>query len=130
MMELLVLGSGGPFLNVRRASSAFVVTLTDGRRILVDAGGGAFDRLGAAGGRARDLDLGPDASVDHGRPALIAWDKHSVKECHHRQYEWPRRAATVTMDPCPRVMKGTRSDVEHPRSWPEVSSVSLAAQLP
>ena len=39
MMELLVLGSGGPFLNASRASSAFVVTLTDGRRILVDAGG-------------------------------------------------------------------------------------------
>ena len=56
-MELLVLGSGGPFLNARRASSGFLVTLADGRRILIDAGGGAFDRLGAAGGGARDLDL-------------------------------------------------------------------------
>jgi ribonuclease BN (tRNA processing enzyme) len=44
-LELVVLGSGGPGA-VGRAASSFVV-LVDGKpRILVDAGGGAFARLG------------------------------------------------------------------------------------
>ncbi|MDQ2761188.1 MAG: hypothetical protein M3Y17_12375 [Actinomycetota bacterium] len=49
MLELLVLGSGGPLANPRRASSGYVLTLDDGRRILIDAGGGTFERLGRAG---------------------------------------------------------------------------------
>jgi ribonuclease BN (tRNA processing enzyme) len=55
--ELLVLGSGGPFINPGRASSAFILTTDDGRRILIDAGGGAFERMGQAGISAAELEL-------------------------------------------------------------------------
>lgn len=55
-LELLVLGSGGPGAT-GRASSSYVV-LTDGTpRILVDAGSGAFVRLGEAGLSLSALDL-------------------------------------------------------------------------
>ncbi|MDQ2760664.1 MAG: hypothetical protein M3Y17_09620 [Actinomycetota bacterium] len=48
MLELLVLGSGGSFVTPRRVSSGYVLTLGDGRRILIDAGGGTFEGLGRA----------------------------------------------------------------------------------
>jgi ribonuclease BN (tRNA processing enzyme) len=57
MTELLVLGSGGPFVNPRRASSGYVLTRDDGTRLLVDAGGGTFERLGRAGIAAAGFDL-------------------------------------------------------------------------
>lgn len=44
-LELLVLGSGGPFANPRRASSSYVLAGGD-TTLLVDAGGGAHLRLG------------------------------------------------------------------------------------
>jgi len=45
---ITILGSGGPFANATRASSGYVVW-TEGRpAILLDAGGGAFERLGRA----------------------------------------------------------------------------------
>lgn len=48
-MELLVLGSGGPFAQPSRASSSYVVFSQGQPRLLVDCGGGAFERLGRAG---------------------------------------------------------------------------------
>ncbi len=45
-LEVLVLGSGGPFANPLRASSAYLVRVAGGRSLLVDAGGGTFLRLG------------------------------------------------------------------------------------
>lgn len=57
MPELLVLGSGGPFINPRRASSGFLLTADDGRRVLVDAGGGVFERMGQAVVGAAELEL-------------------------------------------------------------------------
>jgi ribonuclease BN (tRNA processing enzyme) len=57
MTEVLVLGSGGPFVNPRRASSGYVLTRDDGERVLVDAGGGTFERLGRAGIAAAEFDL-------------------------------------------------------------------------
>jgi ribonuclease BN (tRNA processing enzyme) len=57
MPELMVLGSGGPFVNPQRASSGYVLTSDDGSRLLMDAGGGAFERLGRAGVGAADFDL-------------------------------------------------------------------------
>ena len=49
MTELLVLGSGGPLVNPRRASSGYVLSTDTGSRVLLDAGGGAFERLGRSG---------------------------------------------------------------------------------
>jgi len=57
MTELLVLGSGGPFVNPRRASSGYVLTTDAGSRILMDAGGGTFERLGHTGIGAAEFDL-------------------------------------------------------------------------
>ena len=47
-LELIVLGSGGPGA-VGRASTCFVLSLDGTPKILVDAGSGAFVRLGEAG---------------------------------------------------------------------------------
>ena len=62
-----MLGSGGPFANPRRASSSYVLTLSDGRRLLVDAGGGVFERLGRAEIGAAELDpvLLTHLHIDH-----------------------------------------------------------------
>jgi ribonuclease BN (tRNA processing enzyme) len=55
-LELLVLGSGGPGATGRAASS-YVLLLDETPRILVDAGPGAFVRLGEAKVALADLDL-------------------------------------------------------------------------
>jgi ribonuclease BN (tRNA processing enzyme) len=55
-LELIVLGSGGPGA-VGRASTCFVLSLDGTPRILVDAGSGAFARLGEAGVSLDRLDL-------------------------------------------------------------------------
>jgi ribonuclease BN (tRNA processing enzyme) len=48
-LAVRVLGSGGPFVNAHRASSGYLVQLDGRPRLLVDAGGGTFERLGRAG---------------------------------------------------------------------------------
>jgi ribonuclease BN (tRNA processing enzyme) len=55
-LELLVLGSGGPGA-VGRASTCFVLSLDGTPRILIDAGSGAFVRLGQANLSLDRLDL-------------------------------------------------------------------------
>jgi len=55
-LELIVLGSGGPGA-VGRASTCFILSLDGTPRILVDAGSGAFARLGEAGISLDHLDL-------------------------------------------------------------------------
>lgn len=55
-LELIVLGSGGPGAG-GRASTCFVLSLDGTPRILVDAGSGAFVRLGEAGVALDRLDL-------------------------------------------------------------------------
>jgi ribonuclease BN (tRNA processing enzyme) len=55
-VEVQVLGSGGPELEDRRASSSYLV-LQDGRpRILVDSGGGSALQFGRAGAHVSQLD--------------------------------------------------------------------------
>jgi len=44
-----VLGSGGPIADRHRASSGYVVSVDAKPRILVDAGGGTFERIGRSG---------------------------------------------------------------------------------
>ncbi len=55
-LDLIVLGSGGPDA-VGRASTCFVLSLDGSPRILIDAGSGAFVRLGEAGLALDHLDL-------------------------------------------------------------------------
>lgn len=74
-VELQVLGSGGPELEDKRASSSYLV-LQDGRpRILVDSGGGSSLRFGQAGAHVAQLDaiLFTHLHVDHSAdfPALM-----------------------------------------------------------
>src|ERR1700746_3847619 len=56
-VALQVLGSGGPELQDRRASSSYLVW-EDGRaRVLVDAGGGSALRFGESGAQMSQLDV-------------------------------------------------------------------------
>src|SRR5579871_4139223 len=55
-LDLIVLGSGGPDA-VGRASTCFVLSVDGSPRILIDAGSGAFVRLGEAGLSLDHLDL-------------------------------------------------------------------------
>lgn len=70
-----VLGSGGPELETKRASSAYLVWIGGKARALVDIGGGAALRFGESGARIADLDaiFLTHLHVDHTAdlPALI-----------------------------------------------------------
>ncbi|MDB6044797.1 MAG: beta-lactamase-like protein [Gammaproteobacteria bacterium] len=74
-VEVQVLGSGGPELEDKRASSSYLVW-QDGRpRILIDSGGGSALRFGQAGAHVAQLDaiLFTHLHVDHSAdfPALM-----------------------------------------------------------
>ena len=74
-VELQVLGSGGPELEDKRASSSYLIW-QDGRpRVLVDSGGGSALRFGQAGAHVAQLDviLFTHLHIDHSAdfPALI-----------------------------------------------------------
>lgn len=66
-LDVTVLGSGGPFVNARRASSGYLVRLDGRPRLLVDAGVGTFERLGRAGVDPAGLDavLLTHLHIDH-----------------------------------------------------------------
>jgi ribonuclease BN (tRNA processing enzyme) len=70
-----VLGSGGPELGDKRASSSYLVWIDGKPRVLVDIGGGAALRFGESGATVSDLDviLLTHLHVDHTAdlPALI-----------------------------------------------------------
>ena len=74
-IELQVLGSGGPEMQAKRASSGYLVWRDGKARVLVDSGGGSALRFGESGAAMSDLDvivfthLHADHSVDF--PALI-----------------------------------------------------------
>src|SRR4029077_6523699 len=84
-VQVQVLGSGGPELEDKRASSSYLVW-QDGRpRILIDSGGGSALRFGQAGAHVAQLDaiLFTHLHIDHSAdfPALI---KSSYFEERHR----------------------------------------------
>jgi ribonuclease BN (tRNA processing enzyme) len=70
-----VLGSGGPELEDKRASSSYLVWQDGRARVLVDAGGGSALRFGESGARMSQLDviLFTHFHVDHSAdfPALV-----------------------------------------------------------
>ena len=70
-----VLGSGGPELQTKRASSSYLVWIDSKARVLVDAGGGSALRFGESGAQMADLDviLFTHLHADHASdlPALI-----------------------------------------------------------
>jgi ribonuclease BN (tRNA processing enzyme) len=74
-VQLQVLGSGGPELEDKRASSSYLIW-QDGRpRILIDSGGGSALRFGQAGAHVAQLDavLFTHLHIDHSAdfPALL-----------------------------------------------------------
>ena len=70
-----VLGSGGPEVGDKRASSSYLVWRDGKARVLVDVGGGSSDNFGRSGAEMEDLDLilFTHFHVDHSAdlPALI-----------------------------------------------------------
>jgi ribonuclease BN (tRNA processing enzyme) len=74
-VQVQVLGSGGPELADKRASSSYLVWISGKPRVLVDIGGGAALRFGESGATVSDLDviLLTHLHVDHSAdlPALI-----------------------------------------------------------
>ncbi len=70
-----MLGSGGPEVRDKRASSSYLIWLDGKARVLVDAGGGAALRFGESGARVSDLDvvLLSHLHVDHSAdlPVLV-----------------------------------------------------------
>lgn len=56
-VQVQVLGSGGPELQDKRASSGYLVWLEGKPRVLVDIGGGAALRFGESGATVSDLDV-------------------------------------------------------------------------
>jgi ribonuclease BN (tRNA processing enzyme) len=56
-IELQVLGSGGPEMQDKRASSSYLIWQDGKPRVLIDSGGGSALRFGEAGATVSDLDL-------------------------------------------------------------------------
>jgi len=57
-LSVMVLGSGGPIGTAEGRASASYLVFVDGQpKILMDAGGGAYQRLAASGTDIRDLDI-------------------------------------------------------------------------
>jgi ribonuclease BN (tRNA processing enzyme) len=85
-VELQVLGSGGPELEDKRASSSYLVWQDGRARILVDSGGGSALRFGQSGAHVAQLDaiFFSHLHIDHTSdfPALI---KSSYFEERHRE---------------------------------------------
>jgi ribonuclease BN (tRNA processing enzyme) len=81
-----VLGSGGPELQDRRASSSYLVWRDGTPRVLVDIGGGSALRFGQSGATVSDLDviLLTHLHVDH-TADLAALIKSSFFEDRHRK---------------------------------------------
>jgi ribonuclease BN (tRNA processing enzyme) len=83
--EVQVLGSGGPELEDKRASSSYLLWLEGAPLALVDAGGGSALKFGQSGARVEQLDaiLFTHLHVDHSGdfPALI---KSSYFESRNR----------------------------------------------
>lgn len=65
--SVTVLGSGGPYATTHRVSSGYLLTIDGRARILVDCGGGTFERVGRLGADLSALDqiLLTHLHIDH-----------------------------------------------------------------
>lgn len=78
-MKVTCLGTGSPEPDPHRASAGYLVEVADAR-ILLDCGGGVFDRLVQAGRAPRDIThiifshLHSDHMLDYARLVHAAWD--------------------------------------------------------
>jgi ribonuclease BN (tRNA processing enzyme) len=81
-----VLGSGGPELQDKRASSSYLIWRAGTPRVLVDSGGGSALRFGQSGATVSDLDviLLTHLHIDH-TADLAALIKSSYFEDRHRK---------------------------------------------
>ena len=74
-VELQVLGSGGPEMEDRRASTSYLIWQDGRARVLIDSGGGSALRFGQAGAKVSQLDviLFSHLHIDHTAdfPALM-----------------------------------------------------------
>ena len=79
-MKITLLGTGSPEAHTRRASSGYLVSIGD-ENILLDCGGGVFDRLLQAGYLPADINtlffthLHSDHMMDYARLVHAAWDE-------------------------------------------------------
>ncbi len=79
-MKITLLGTGSPEPNVRRASSGYLVTIGNDN-ILLDCGGGVFDRLLQSGHTPSDIThlffshLHSDHMMDYARLIHAQWDE-------------------------------------------------------
>lgn len=79
-MKVTLLGTGSPEPNVKRASSGYLVSI-DSENILLDCGGGVFDRLLRTGYGPADIThlffshLHSDHMMDYARLIHAAWDE-------------------------------------------------------
>jgi ribonuclease BN (tRNA processing enzyme) len=75
VFSVTVLGSGGPFADARRASSGYMISIQGRPFLLVDCGGGTFERIGRAGFELSSLEqiLITHLHIDHTSdlPAVI-----------------------------------------------------------
>jgi ribonuclease BN (tRNA processing enzyme) len=74
-LSVTVLGSGGPIANPHRASAGYLVSINGQARILIDTGGGVYERLGRLGADLTTLEqlLITHFHIDHTSdlPAVI-----------------------------------------------------------
>ena len=92
-LSIIVLGSGGPMPSAEGRASAGYLILTDGQpRLLMDVGGGTYQRLAASGAHVQNIDsiLISHLHVDH-MADLSAMIKGVY--FHARQYDEPRPAS-------------------------------------
>lgn len=79
-MKLTLLGTGSPEAQVRRASSGYLVEVGN-ETLLLDCGGGVYDRLVLSGRRPSDIDrlflthLHTDHMMDYARLVHARWDE-------------------------------------------------------
>jgi ribonuclease BN (tRNA processing enzyme) len=66
---LQILGSGGPFINLERASASYLLWIDGQARMLVDMGGGAYFRFGQSGAKLSELAL---VAISHLHPDHVS----------------------------------------------------------
>ena len=73
-LSITVLGSGGPIADPHRVSAGYVLSIDGKPRILLDAGGGTFERIGRSGRKEPIAVTGPtgrprnDAAAQNASP--------------------------------------------------------------